>query len=289
MRATLEEMKKSFPPGIEYEIAMDTTAFTRASIESVIHTFFEALVLVVLVVFLFLQNLRATLIPILAVPVSVIGAAIGMAALGFSLNMLTMFGMILTIGIVVDDAIVVVEAVEHNMTKFGLLRPGRGEEGDGRGRRRPWSRSCSCFARCSSRWRLFRGITGQLYKQFAITIAISVVISGVVALTLSPALAALLLKPHRGEKWVFFRWFDAGFARMTEGYARSVQVVIKRFVVALLLFAGMIVLSFVLIKRIPAHSFRPRTRAICWASSSCPMRRASIAPARSAATPPTIS
>ena len=131
MRATLEEMKKSFPPGIEYEIAMDTTAFTRASIESVIHTFFEALVLVVAVVFLFLQNLRATLIPIIAVPISVIGAASGMAALGFSLNMLTMFGMILTIGIVVDDAIVVVEAVEHNMTKFGLLRPGSGEEGDG--------------------------------------------------------------------------------------------------------------------------------------------------------------
>ncbi len=100
------------------------------------------------------------------------------------------------------------------------------------------------------------GITGQLYKQFAITIAISVVLSGVVALTLSPALAALLLKPHRGEKWAFFRWFDAGFARVTEGYARSVQVVIKRFAVALLLFAGMIVLSFVLIKRIPG-SFLP--------------------------------
>jgi multidrug efflux pump len=114
VRATLEEMKKSFPPGIEYEITMDTTAFTRASIASVIQTFFEALVLVVVVVFVFLQNLRATLIPILAVPISVIGAASGMAALGFSLNMLTLFGMILTIGIVVDDAIVVVEAVEQH-------------------------------------------------------------------------------------------------------------------------------------------------------------------------------
>ena len=120
VRATLEEMKKSFPPGIEYEITMDTTAFTRASIKSVVHTFFEALLLVVLVVFVFLQNFRATIIPILAVPVSVVGTFIGMIALGFSLNMLTLFGMVLTIGIVVDDAIVVVENVEHNMTKFGL-------------------------------------------------------------------------------------------------------------------------------------------------------------------------
>ena len=255
MRATLEEMKKSFPPGIEYEIAMDTTAFTRASIESVIHTFFEALVLVVAVVFLFLQNLRATLIPIIAVPISVIGAASGMAALGFSLNMLTMFGMILTIGIVVDDAIVVVEAVEHNMTKFGLsARDAAKKAMDevGGALIAIVLVLCAVFVPVA----FIPGITGQLYKQFAITIAISVVLSGVVALTLSPALAALLLKPHRGEKWVFFRWFDAGFARVTEGYARSVQVVIKRFAVALLLFAGMIVLSFVLIKRIPG-SFLP--------------------------------
>ena len=255
VRATLEEMKKSFPPGIEYEIAMDTTAFTRASIESVIHTFFEALVLVVSVVFLFLQNLRATLIPIIAVPISVIGAASGMAALGFSLNMLTMFGMILTIGIVVDDAIVVVEAVEHNMTKFGLsAREAAKKAMDevGGALIAIVLVLCAVFIPVA----FIPGITGQLYKQFAITIAISVVLSGVVALTLSPALAALLLKPHHGEKWIFFRWFDAWFARVTEGYARSVQVVIKRFAVALLLFAGMIVLSFVLIKRIPG-SFLP--------------------------------
>src|SRR5262245_49159804 len=120
VRETLTEMKKSFPQGIEYHIAMDTTAFTRASIETVVHTFFEALVLVVLVVFLFLQSLRATIIPILAVPVSIVGAAIGMTALGSSINMLTLFGMVLAIGIVVDDAIVVIEAVEHNMAKLGL-------------------------------------------------------------------------------------------------------------------------------------------------------------------------
>ena len=160
----------------------------QESIKEVVHTFIEAVVLVVLVVFLFLQSFRATIIPILAVPVSIIGAFIGMTALGFSINMLTLFGMVLAIGIVVDDAIVVVENVERNMARVRISR-----------RRRPprrrwtksaarWSRSCWCCARCSSRWPSSSGITGQLYKQFAITIAVSVVISGVVALTLSPAL-----------------------------------------------------------------------------------------------------
>ena len=120
VRETLRQMKKSFPEGLEYDITLDTTEFTRASIETVVHTFFEALVLVVLVVFLFLQSLRATLIPILAVPISIVGTAVGMTALGFSINMLTLFGMVLAIGIVVDDAIVVIEAVEHNMAKLGL-------------------------------------------------------------------------------------------------------------------------------------------------------------------------
>jgi multidrug efflux pump len=180
---------------------MDTTAFTRASIESVVHTFFEALVLVVLVVFVFLQNLRATLIPIIAVPISVIGAASGMAALGFSLNMLTLFGMILTIGsmiltigsmiltigIVVDDAIVVVEAVEHNMSKFGLsARDAAKKAMDevGGALIAIVLVLCAVFVPVG----FIPGITGQLYKQFAITIAISVALSGIVALTLSPRL-----------------------------------------------------------------------------------------------------
>jgi multidrug efflux pump len=261
VRATLEEMKKTFPPGIEYEITMDTTAFTRASIESVIHTFFEALALVVVVVFIFLQNLRATIIPILAVPISVIGACSGMIALGFSLNMLTMFGMILTIGIVVDDAIVVVEAVEHNMTKFGLsARDAAKKAMDevGGALIAIVLVLCAVFIPVA----FIPGITGQLYKQFAITIAISVTLSGVVALTLSPALAALLLKPREGEKRGFFKWFDAWFSRTTEGYVRSVQVVIKRFAVALLLFIGMIALSFVLLKRIPGSFLPPEDQGI---------------------------
>lgn len=255
VRATLEGMKSSFPQGIEYEIIMDTTAFTRASIESVIHTFFEALVLVVMVVFLFLQNLRATLIPVIAVPISIIGTAIGMTALGFSINMLTLFGMVLAIGIVVDDAIVVIEAVEHNMAKYGLsprdaARKAMDEVGGAL--IAIVLVLCAVFIPVA----FIPGITGQLYKQFAITIAISVVLSGIVALTLSPALAALLLKPGHGEKNRFFKWFDAKFARMTDGYVHGVRFMIKRVSLALMLFAGMLAIAFGLIKHIPG-SFLP--------------------------------
>jgi multidrug efflux pump len=251
----LAEMKKSFPEGIAYEIALDTTQFTRASIETVVHTFFEALVLVVLVVFLFLQSFRATLIPIIAVPISIIGTAIGMTALGFSINMLTLFGMVLAIGIVVDDAIVVIESVEHNMAKLGLSPKEAAKKSMdevGGALIAIVLVLCAVFVPVA----FLSGITGQLYKQFAITIAISVVISGIVALTLSPALAALLLTPAHGEKNRFFRWFDANFARMTEGYTRVVRIVIKRSAIALLLFVGMIGIAFWLMKTIPG-SFLP--------------------------------
>jgi multidrug efflux pump len=255
VRATLAQMKKSFPEGLDYSIAMDTTEFTRASISDVIHTFFEALVLVVIVVYVFLQSFRATLIPVIAVPVSILGTFMGMLALGFSINMLTLFGMVLAIGIVVDDAIVVVENVERNMNVHKLSPKDAAiramDEVSG-----PVVAIvlvlCAVFVPVA----FLGGITGQLYKQFAITIAISVVFSGLVALTLSPALAALLLKPGHHEKKGFFRWFDNAFGRMTSGYTRMVKLVIKRFVVALLLFAGMIALAVVMMKSIPT-SFLP--------------------------------
>ncbi|HEY3597532.1 MAG TPA: efflux RND transporter permease subunit, partial [Paraburkholderia sp.] len=255
VRKTLEEMKKSFPEGLQYEIAMDTTEFTRASIADVVHTFFEALVLVVIVVYLFLQSFRATLIPVIAVPVSIVGTFMGMLALGFSINMLTLFGMVLAIGIVVDDAIVVIENVERNMNVHKLNPKDAAkramDEVSG-----PVIAIvlvlCAVFVPVA----FLSGITGQLYKQFAITIAISVVFSGLVALTLSPALAALLLKPGHHEKRGFFRWFDNAFGRMTAGYTRWVQLVIKRFVIALLLFAGMIVIAVVMLKAVPT-SFLP--------------------------------
>ena len=255
VRETLREMKKSFPEGLDYDITLDTTEFTRASIETVVHTFFEALVLVVLVVFLFLQSLRATLIPILAVPISIVGTAVGMTALGFSINMLTLFGMVLAIGIVVDDAIVVIEAVEHNMAKLGLSPKDAAKKAMdevGGALVAIVLVLCAVFVPVA----FVPGITGQLYKQFAITIAISVVLSGIVALTLSPALAALLLKPHHGEKRGFFKWFENSFARMTESYTRKVSLVIKRAGVALLLFAGMIGISVWMMTHIPG-SFLP--------------------------------
>jgi multidrug efflux pump len=255
VHATLEQMKKSFPEGLQYDIAMDTTDFTRASITDVVHTFFEALVLVVIVVFVFLQSFRATLIPVIAVPVSILGTFMGMLALGFSINMLTLFGMVLAIGIVVDDAIVVVENVERNMNVHKLSPKDAAkramDEVSG-----PVVAivlvMCAVFVPVA----FLGGITGQLYKQFAITIAISVVFSGLVALTLSPALAALLLKPGHHEKKGFFRWFDNAFARMTSGYTRMVKLVIKRFAVGLLLFAGMVVLAVFMMKTVPS-SFLP--------------------------------
>jgi multidrug efflux pump len=256
VRKSLEELKKSFPEGLDYSIAMDTTEFTRASISDVVHTFFEAVVLVVIVVFVFLQSLRATLIPVLAVPVSIVGTFMGMMALGFSINMLTLFGMVLAIGIVVDDAIVVIENVERNMNVHKLSPK------DAAKRAMDEVAGpvvaivlvlCAVFVPVA----FLSGITGQLYKQFAITIAISVVISGLVALTLSPALASLLLKPGHHEKKGFFRWFDNAFERMTHGYTRMVKLVIKRFLVALVLFAGMIGLSVVMMKAVPTAFLPP--------------------------------
>lgn len=255
VRATLEEMKKSFPEGLDYSIAMDTTDFTRASISDVIKTFFEALVLVVIVVYVFLQSLRATLIPVLAVPVSIIGTFMGMLALGFSINMLTLFGMVLAIGIVVDDAIVVIENVERNMNvhKLNPKEAAKRAMDEVSG---PVVAIvlvlCAVFVPVA----FLGGITGQLYKQFAITIAISVVLSGIVALTLSPALAALLLKPGHAEKHGFFKWFDSTFERGTAGYTRMVKLVIKRFAMALMLFVGMIVLAVIMMRSIPT-SFLP--------------------------------
>ncbi len=256
VRATLATMKKSFPEGIEYSIAMDTTEFTRASISDVVKTFFEAMVLVVIVVFVFLQSLRATLIPVLAVPVSIVGTFMGMAALGFSINMLTLFGMVLAIGIVVDDAIVVIENVERNMSVHKLDPKAAAklamDEVSG-----PVVAivlvMCAVFVPVA----FLGGITGQLYKQFAITIAISVVLSGIVALTLSPALAAVLLKETHREKRGFFRWFDNAFARMTSGYGRAVELSVKRYGIGLLLFAGVIVLAVLMMRSIPGAFLPP--------------------------------
>jgi multidrug efflux pump len=238
VRKTMEDLKRTMPAGLDYTIALDTNDFVRISIEEVFHTLFEAIVLVVLVVYLFLQSLRATLICTIAIFVSLIGTFLGMLALGFSINLLTLFGMVLAIGMVVDDAIVVVENVERNMAAYHLapkeatIRAMAEVSG-------PVIAVVLVMAAVFVPAAFLPGTTGQLYKQFALTIALSVSISGFVALTLTPAMAGLLLKhtapPQRG----FFAWFNRWFDNMTKAYGRSVQLVIKRMVVAGTLLAVM--------------------------------------------------
>ena len=255
VRARLEELKKQFPTGLDYKVTLDTSLFTINSIDKVLHTFAEAVVLVIAVVFLFLQSLRTTIIPILAVPVSIIGTFIGMHLFGFSINMLTMFGMILAIGLVVDDAIVVVENVEVNMTKHGLSAL----EASKRAMTEIAGALISIVLVLVAVFlpvAFLGGITGTLYQQFAITIAISVVISGLMALTLSPALAAIIIKAHHGEKKGFFRWFENGFNRLTESYVGIVARMIQGWPIALLAFAGVIA-GIVIMFRILPGSFVP--------------------------------
>ena len=255
VRTRLAELKTSFPTGLDYSIALDTSLFTLESINKVFHTFVEAVVLVVLVVFIFLQSLRATIIPILAVPVSIIGTFIGMHLLGFSINMLTMFGLILAIGLVVDDAIVVVENVETNMTKHGLSAL----EAAKRAMTEIAGALISIVGVLVAVFlpvAFLGGVTGTLYQQFAITIAISVVISGVTALTLSPALAAIIIKAHHGEKKGFFLWFENGFERLTRSYVGGVARMIQGWPIALLAFAAVIA-GILLMFRVLPGSFVP--------------------------------
>jgi len=236
VRATLAELSKSFPDGLKYDVALDTTLFVQASIHEVVKTFFEAVVLVVLVVFIFLHSLRLTIIPTLAVPVSILGALIGMLVFGFSINMLTLFGMILAIGLVVDDAIVVVENTERNMVQFKLSPRDAAkramDEVSG-----PVIAIVLVLNAVFIPVAFLGGITGALYKQFAVTIAISVVFSGLVALTLSPALAAILIKSKHGPKKGFFKWFDDTFDRITNGYVSGVKWITGNFIVSLVAFA----------------------------------------------------
>ena len=256
VRATLAELSKGFPKGLDYSVALDTSLFVRASIDEVIKTFYEAVVLVVLVVFLFLHSLRLTVIPTLAVPVSILGALIGMLLLGFSVNMLTLFGMILAIGLVVDDAIVVVENTERNMVQFGLSPKDAAkkamDEVSG-----PVVAVVLVLNAVFIPVAFLGGITGALYQQFAVTIAISVVFSGFIALTLSPALAAILIQAKHGEKKGFVKWFDGGFDRLTDRYVVGVKRVLRGWVPALAVFALVVAGCVWLFRTIPT-SFVPQ-------------------------------
>ena len=239
VEASMNEASAAFPPGIIYRTPYNTTDFIRVSMKEVIKTLLEAVLLVLIVVFVFLQSWRATLIPLLAVPVAIIGTFAGMLALGFSINTLTLFGLVLAIGIVVDDAIVVVENVERLMHDEGLAP----REATIKAMEQVTGPVIAIVLVLSAVFvpvAFLSGLTGQLYKQFAVTIAVSVAISGLVALTLSPALCRLLLKPgHGGKKFVLFRWFDKGFGAVTNVYTAGVSAGLKHAVVSMLLFGVM--------------------------------------------------
>ncbi len=255
IRKEMADVSKAFPSGVLYDIPYDTTKFIEVSIQEVVKTLGEAMIVVILVVYLFLQSWRATLIPAIAVPVSLIGAFAGMSALGFSINTLTLFGMVLAIGIVVDDAIVVVENVERHINEDRLSA----KEAAKRAMDEVTGPViaivlvlCAVFVPVA----FLEGITGQLYRQFAMTIAMSVIISGFVALTLSPALCALVLKPSHGVPGRFFRGFNRLFDGARFGYAAGVSLVLRRSVLAMVVFAMVGVVSFGLFQRLPG-SFLP--------------------------------
>jgi multidrug efflux pump len=254
VRGEMEQLKKNFPEGMDYSIVYDPTIFVRGSIEAVVHTLFEALILVVLVVILFLQTWRASIIPLAAVPVSLIGTFAVMHLFGFSLNALSLFGLVLAIGIVVDDAIVVVENVERNI-ELGH-EPMEATQIAMREVTGPIIATalvlCAVFVPAA----FISGLTGQFYKQFALTIAISTVISAFNSLTLSPALAAVLLRSHDAPKdgfsrfldkllgsWLF-RPFNRFFVKASNGYVSTVGRVIRISGVALVVYAGLIVMTW---------------------------------------------
>lgn len=255
IREEIERLAANFPAGASYDIPYDTSKFIEVSINEVVKTLAEATLLVILVVFLFLQSWRATLIPAVAVPISLIGTLAGMAALGFSINTLTLFGMVLAIGIVVDDAIIVVENVERHITKGGLTPRDAASKAMSEVTGAVIA-SVLVLAAVFVPVAFLGGITGELYKQFAITIALSVLISGFVALTLSPALCALVLKPGHGNQRGFWKKFNRLFDWLQMRYVGAVGIMLKRAIIALTVFGMLLVIIFGLIRTIPG-SFLP--------------------------------
>lgn len=268
----MEELSKNFPPDLEYTVALDTTLAVTEGIAEIKQTFFEALVLVILVVFIFLQGWRATLIPLLAVPVSLVGTFAFFPLLGFSINTLSLFGMVLAIGLVVDDAIVVVEAVEHHIEHSGLSPKDAAframEEVSG-----PVIAIAIILAAVFVPTAFIPGITGQLYQQFAVTIAVSVIISAFNALTLSPALCALLLKPKKrgtGLLQKFYDWFNRFFGRATDGYVSICGAAIRKSKTSLLLLLGVTILAGVAGKGIPTGFLPDEDQGFIFAAIQLP-------------------
>ncbi|MEI8040648.1 MAG: multidrug efflux RND transporter permease subunit [Verrucomicrobiota bacterium] len=256
-RALMAKLKQSFPPDVDYVVSLDTTLAVTEGMKEIEHTLFEAIILVIIVVFIFLQGWRATLIPLLAVPVSLVGTFALFPLFGFSINTLSLFGLVLAIGLVVDDAIVVVEIVEHHIENG--LSPKEAalkgmEEVSG-----PVIAIAIILAAVFLPTAFIPGITGRLYQQFAVTIAVSVIISAFNALTLSPALSALLLRPKKRSGGLLQKFFDAFnrmFGRATDGYVGICRFLIHKSGIALLLLAGAAGMAGLFGKSIPT-SFLP--------------------------------
>ena len=267
--ATMEQLAKSFPQGMSYRVAYDTTQFIQQSVDEVIKTLFEAVVLVVIVIILFLQTWRAAIIPIVAIPVSLIGTFLVMTAFGFSLNNLTLFGLVLAIGIVVDDAIVVVENVERYLRQGMSPREAAHKTMDEVGGALIAIALVLCAVFIPSAF--ITGISGAFYRQFALTIAASTIISAMVSLTLSPALAALLLKPHGHEQrsglWktlgapldLFFARFNRLFEQLSQGYGGLTRRTLRISALMLVIYGGLIGFD---LSPIRSHAIRfyPATR-----------------------------
>jgi HAE1 family hydrophobic/amphiphilic exporter-1 len=252
VRKILADAQKRFPPDMEYDIALDTTLPIKASMNEIVHTLFEAVILVLIVVYVFLQSFRATIIPMCTVPVSLLGAFIMFPVLGFSVNVLTMFGLVLAIGIVVDDAIVVVEAVQHHIehgkdpveaTKLAMKEVSGPVVAIG-------LVLCAVFVPVA----FMGGVTGQLYSQFALTIAVAVVWSVINALTLSPALSALMLRkptPGKGPIAKFFKWFNKTFDNLSNGYGNIVGGLARKAARSMLLLVAVVVGIWIIGKFVP--------------------------------------
>src|SRR5262245_37178022 len=265
VRRTMSELSRDFPEGVAYEVAYDPTIFVRASIEAVIHTLLEAIALVVLVVVVFLQTWRASVVPLVAVPVAIVGTLAGLLLFGFSINVLTLFGLVLATGIVVDDAIVVVENIERKVE--GGMEPRAAAHAAMAEVTRPIISILLVLASVFVPVAFLGGIEGQFYRQFAITIALSTFISTLNSLTLSPALAALLLEPRggrvdafqRGIDGVFggfFRRFNRAFERANVGYGNGVRMIVRRRFAMLALFALLLAATGLMFRVVP-HGFIP--------------------------------
>ncbi len=282
VKKLMEEVKHSFPQDLEYVVSLDTTEAVREGISEIMHTLFEALVLVIIVVFIFLQGWRATLIPALAVPVSLIGTFAFFPVIGFSINTIALMGMVLAIGLVVDDAIVVVEAVEHHIEKGKTPKEAAlkaMEEVAG-----PVVAIGLVLSAVFLPTVFIPGITGKLYQQFAVTIAISMMISVFVALSLSPALSALILKPRkeaRGLLGKFYAWFNDVFGKSTNGYVRFCGVLIRKMSMSLIFLGIVALLVVVLGKGLPGGFLPEEDQGYFYAGIQLPnassLQRANVA------------